>query len=136
MTRFRSRRARSEAVPSSMVLPEDAEVDLRLAGDSVTVTVRGEVDLHASPQLRARLAAAVEEEAELVLVHLDGVTLLDSTGLGVIVGAWKAQRAAGRRLEIVCSRPEPLKTLRLTGLDRVVTVHPGLPGAPGAQPRQ
>jgi len=135
MTRFRSRRARSEAGPSSMVLPEDAEVDLRLAGDSVTVTVRGEVDLHASPQLRARLAAAVDEEVELVLVHLDGVTLIDSTGLGVIVGAWKAQRAAGRRLEIVCSRPEPLKMLRLTGLDRVVTVHPGLPGSP-QEPRQ
>lgn len=126
MTRHDTRRAGALG-PSSLALPEDAEVDLRLAGDVVTVTVRGEVDLHASPQLRARLAAAVEEEAQLVLVHLDGVTLIDSTGLGVIVGAWKAQRAAGRELEIVCSRPEPLKMLRLTGLDRVVTVHPGLP---------
>ncbi|GAB3996552.1 STAS domain-containing protein [Nocardioides marmoraquaticus] len=127
MTRRDTRRARPETAPSSLALPEDAEVDLRLAGEAVTVTVRGEVDLHASPQLRARLAAAVEEEVDLVLVHLDGVTLIDSTGLGVIVGAWKAQRAAGRELEIVCSRPEPLKMLRLTGLDRVVTVHPGLP---------
>ncbi len=114
---------------SSLILPTDAEADLRLAGDAVTVTVRGDVDLHTAPDLRTTLAAAVDEDAELVLVHLDEVTFLDSTGLGVLVGAWKAQRAAGRRLELVCSRPEPLKLLRLTGLDRVITVHPGTPHA-------
>lgn len=114
---------------SSLTLPSDAEADLRLAGDAVTVTVRGDVDLHTAPDLRATLAAAVDEHAELVLVHLDEVTFLDSTGLGVLVSAWKAQRAAERRLELVCSRPEPLKLLRLTGLDRVITVHPGTPYA-------
>ncbi|SDR84385.1 anti-sigma-factor antagonist /anti-anti-sigma regulatory factor, SpoIIAA [Nocardioides scoriae] len=115
---------------SSLLLPDGAQADLRLAGESVTVTVRGEVDLHTSSCLRQTLAAAVQEEADLVLVHLDEVTFLDSTGLGVLVGAWKAQQAHGRRLELVCSRPEPLKLLRITGLDRVLTVHPGRPGPP------
>lgn len=120
-------RADDELGVSSLSLPDPAEADLRLAGSAVTVTVRGEVDLHTAPDLRDTLAQAVDEQAELVLVHLDEVTFLDSTGLGILVGAWKAQRAAGGELELVCSRPEPLKLLRLTGLDRVLTVHPGAP---------
>ena len=112
---------------SSMLLPDGAQADLRLAGEAVTVTVRGELDLHTASCLRQTLAAAVSEEADLVLVHLDEVTFMDSTALGVLVGAWKAQTAQGRRLELVCSRPEPLKLLRLTGLDEVLVVHPGAP---------
>lgn len=115
---------------SSTALPQDAEADLRLTDAAVTVTVRGEIDLHTAPQLRETLARAVEEQADLVLVHLDEVGFMDSTGLGILVGAWKAQRAAGGELELVCSRAEPLKMLRLTGLDKVFTIHPGLPGTP------
>lgn len=126
MTPPRALRETSAATAvSSLDLPAEASSALRLAGETVTVTVRGDIDLHTSPELRDTLAAAVEERVGLVLVHLDDVSLLDSTGLGVIVGAWKAQQAAGGTLELVCSRPEPLKTLRLTGLDRVITVHPG-----------
>lgn len=116
-------------IVSSLALPDGAEADLRLVGDSVTVTVRGELDLHTASCLRQTLAAAVAEEAELLLVHLDEVTFMDSTALGLLVGAWKAQTAGGRRLELVCSRPEPLKLLRLVGLDHVLVVHPGAPAA-------
>ncbi|WP_162244497.1 STAS domain-containing protein [Marmoricola sp. Leaf446] len=118
------------AAVSSLDLPDGAQADLRLAGEAVTVTVRGELDLHTASCLRQTLEAAVCEEADLVLVHLDEVTFMDSTALGVLVGAWKAQTARGRRLEVVCSRPEPLKLLRLTGLDGVLDVHPGAPVAP------
>ena len=99
------------------------------ADTGVVVRVRGELDLHTASCLRQTLEAAVCEEADLVLVHLDEVTFMDSTALGVLVGAWKAQTAHGRRLEVVCSRPEPLKLLRLTGLDGVLVVHPGAPVA-------
>ena len=130
MTTRQTRPPAARAGISSLSVPGDAQADLRLAGEAVTVTVRGEVDLHTAPCLRETLAAAVQEQADLVLVHLDEVTFLDSTGLGVLVGAWKAQEGQGRRLELVCSRPEPLKLLRITGLDRVLLVHPGVPVGP------
>lgn len=125
----RRTRAAAKAATSSREVPSGAQAELRLSGSSVSVTVRGEIDLHSAPELRETLARAVEEQAQLVVVHLDEVSFLDSTGLGILVGAWKAQRAAGGELVLVCSRPEPLKLLRLTGLDRVLTVHPVAPPA-------
>jgi anti-sigma B factor antagonist len=124
-TRRRTRAAKAAA--SSPPVSEEAQAELRTSGSTVHVTVRGEIDLHSAPDLRETLARAVEGHPELVMVHLDEVSFLDSTGLGILVGAWKAQRAADRELELVCSRPEPLKLLRLTGLDRVLTVHPVAP---------
>ena len=58
-------------------------------------------------------------------MHLDEVTFMDSTGLGVLVGAHKAQRARGGVFELVCSEPRLLRLLELTGLDRVFTIHDG-----------
>jgi anti-sigma B factor antagonist len=52
---------------------------------------------------------------------------MDSTALGVLVGALRAQRATGGELELVCSRPRHLRLIEVTGLDRVFTVHAGEP---------
>jgi anti-sigma B factor antagonist len=79
----------------SFDLPADLSVDVRLCEQGVTVTVRGEVDVHTAPTLRARLHEVVSQREPRVVVHLDGVTFLDSTGLGVLVGAHKAQRTGG-----------------------------------------
>jgi anti-sigma B factor antagonist len=106
-------------------IPTELMIDLRLCATGVSLTVRGEVDVHSAPVLRERLAEIVRQGEERVVVLLDGVTFMDSTGLGVLVGAHKAQRAGGGSLELVCTQPRLLRILRLTGLDRVLTVHDG-----------
>ena len=103
-------------------LPAHLSVDVRLCSSGVTVTVRGEVDVHTAPILRARLHEVISQGEQRVVVHLDGVTFLDSTGLGVLVGAHKAQSAAGGTLELVCGQPRLLRIIGLTGLDRVLDV--------------
>ena len=108
-------------------LPADLVTDVRLGVGGVDVTVRGDVDVHSAPVLRERLAELVAQGEPRLLVHLDAVTFLDSTGLGVLVGAHKAQREAGRGFELVCNEPRLLRILRLTGLDRVLVVHTDVP---------
>lgn len=108
-------------------LPGALVTDVRLCSQGVSLTVRGEVDVHTAPLLRARLADVVKEGEERIVVHLDAVTFMDSTGLGVLVGAHRAQRGHGGTLELVCSEPRLLRILRLTGLDRVLTIHTGVP---------
>ena len=90
--------------------------------------LRGEIDVHTAPVLRDRLSEVVKQGEERIAVHLDEVTFMDSTGLGVLVGAHKAQRARGGVFELVCSEPRMLRLIELTGLDRVFTIHEGLPG--------
>ncbi len=109
-------------------LPATLVADVRLACTGASVTVRGEIDVHTAPVLRERLSEVVRQGEDLVVVHLDDVTFMDSTGLGVLVGAHKAQQASGGAFELVCSQPRLLRILELTGLHQLFTVHEGVPG--------
>jgi len=85
--------------------------------------VAGEIDVYTAPQLRERLIALVEGGATQVVVDLGRVEFLDSTGLGVLVGALKRLRVVGGELLLVCAQERLLKIFRITGLDRVFALH-------------
>ena len=92
-------------------------------GDSVVVTVVGEADAMAAPQLDAYLGAVVAEESPtLLVVDLAGVEFLDSTGLGVIIKALTHQREVGSDLALISPTPRVAKVLSITGMDQVMTV--------------
>ena len=91
------------------------------AGWSV-VSPRGSVDAATAPALRAALEAAAAD-ADSVLVDLGGVTFLDSTGLGVLVGGLRRARVGGGALRVVCADATMLELFRVTGLMDVLDVH-------------
>lgn len=111
---------------------DDLTTDVRRAKGTAWVTVSGEIDVHSAPGLRERLGAAMTGDVDRVVVDLEQVTFLDSTGLGVLVAAHKALRAAGHGFALVCSTPRVLRIIEITGLDRVFTVHPDATAALGA----
>ncbi len=85
--------------------------------------VAGEIDVYTAPQLRERLIALVDDGVRKVIVDLSRVEFLDSTGLGVLVGGLKRLRSVGGDLVLVCAHERLLKIFRITGLDRVFTLH-------------
>jgi anti-sigma B factor antagonist len=93
-----------------------------VAGHRV-LDVAGEIDVYTAPQLRERLITLVEDGARRVIVDLSRVEFLDSTGLGVLVGALKRLRGVGGELLLVCAQERLLKIFRITGLDRVFTLY-------------
>lgn len=93
-----------------------------MAGHTV-VQVRGEVDIYTSSLLRERLVELAEAGARQVVVDLSGVDFLDSSGLGVLVGALKRLRTADGDLSLVCTSEKLLKIFRITALDRVFALH-------------
>ena len=97
------------------------------AGGTPVVSVAGEVDLATVPRLRdALVLAAIDHPGERVAMDLDGVTMLDSTGLGVLVGALRRITAAGGDLVIVCSAPRLLDLLAQCRLDRIFEIRPSV----------
>lgn len=115
----------SRRSPGPFDLPATLLIDVRLCCSGASVTLRGDVDLHTAGVLRHRLQEVLAQGEERVMVLLDEVTFMDSTGIGVLVGALKSQRAAGGELELVCAEPRVLRLLEVTGLDSVFTVHNG-----------
>ena len=93
-----------------------------VAGHKV-LEVGGEIDVYTAPQLREHLIAMVEAGDRQVVVDLGRVEFLDSTGLGVLVGALKRLRGVDGELSLVCAQERLLKIFRITGLDRVFTLY-------------
>lgn len=86
--------------------------------------VMGEIDVHTAPRLRDSIASVLDGGDRDLVIDLQNVRFLDSTGLGVLVGALKRARNGGGSLALVCSRERVLKVFALTGLDRVFRIVP------------
>jgi anti-sigma B factor antagonist len=98
-------------------------VDLSISSDArddVTVVhVGGEIDVYTAPVLRERLDEHISAGRHHLVVDLENVSFMDSTGLGVLVGRLKFVRVTNGSLRLVCSSERILKVFSITGLDKV-----------------
>jgi anti-sigma B factor antagonist len=103
--------------------------------DWVVIHVDGEIDYGTASQLRDEAASVVEgaRNPRLVL-DLGGVTFCDSSGLGVLVGIWKAVHALGGRLVLARVPQRCRQLLKGTGLAKILQVRDGLAEAVAAVP--
>jgi anti-sigma B factor antagonist len=113
-------------------------VDLKLghyAQDGIEVIdVQGEIDMYTAPRLRELLIDLVSQGSYQLVVNLDKVGFLDSTGLGVLVGGLKRVRAHDGSLDLVCTQQRILKIFRITGLTEVFGIYETVDQAIAARP--
>ena len=102
-------------------------MDLSLVTNHVegraVLEVAGEIDVYTAPKLRDRITELVADGVYHLVVDLEKVEFLDSTGLGVLVGGLKKVRAHGGSLQLVCTQERLLKIFRITGLAKVFAIH-------------
>ena len=87
------------------------------------VAVGGEIDVYTAPKLRDQITELVSNGSYNIVIDLEAVEFLDSTGLGVLVGGLKKVRAPDGSLELICSQERLLKIFRITGLAKVFVIH-------------
>ncbi|MFC7549062.1 STAS domain-containing protein [Plantactinospora sp. GCM10030261] len=104
----------------------------RTVGDHTVLEVGGEVDVYTAPRLRERLVELIDDGARKVVVDLGRVDFLDSTGLGVLVGALKRLRTVQGTFGLVCDKEPLLKIFRITALDQVFPIYPTVDAAMAA----
>jgi len=100
----------------------DLSVNTRTDGAVSVVEVAGEVDVYTAPTLRQHLREASGGSAPRIVVDMTEVKFLDSTGLGVLVGAMGRVKEADGTLRLVVASDHILKVLRITGLDALIPV--------------
>src|ERR1700742_5168791 len=87
------------------------------------IEVSGEIDVYTAPKLREKLISLVEAGSYQLIVDMEGVEFLDSTGLGVLVGGLKRVRAHDGWIDPGCSQGRILRIFRITGLSRVFSIY-------------
>lgn len=98
-------------------------LDSRPEGDWTVIDVKGEVDVYTAPKLREKIVDLVNQGSHKIIVNLEGVEFLDSTGLGVLVGGLKRVKSHDGTLALVCTKPKILKVFSITGLSKVFPIH-------------
>lgn len=84
--------------------------------------VTGEVDVATAPTFRERLVSLVSSGHTRLIIDLTPTEFLDSTGLGVLVGALKRIREADGELALVVPQERLVKLFDITGLSKVFTI--------------
>ena len=107
-------------------------------GELAVVEVTGDADLYTAPQIRAVLLNELEGGYRWLAVDLGQVEYLDSTALGVLIGALKRARDADGGLCLLNPPPRVQRVLEVTRLVKVFPIYQSaseaLAGFRGAQP--
>ena len=101
----------------------DLTITTREAEGRTVVSVAGEIDVYTAPRLREEITELVAAGTYDIVIDMSEVEFLDSTGLGVLVGAHRRLRARDGSLNLVCPHERLLKVFRITGLDNVFDIH-------------
>jgi anti-sigma B factor antagonist len=91
-------------------------------GPQCVAQLEGELDVSSSERLRAELLALIDDGCRDLVVDMSGLALIDSTGLGVLVGVMKRALQHGGTMILRSPRPAARKVFDITGLDRVFVI--------------
>ena len=89
----------------------------------IALELEGEVDVYTAPLLRQEIVDQVEKGARFLLVHLEKVEYLDSTGLGILIGGVKRLKEQNGGLKLIGPSPRISRIFDITGLNRIFDVY-------------
>jgi anti-sigma B factor antagonist len=95
-------------------------------GEVSVVSAAGELDMLGTPRFRQVLQAQLGRQLRLLVIDLDDLTFMGSSGLAVLVEAHEWAKSSGITLRVVASTPAVRRPLSVTALDRIIPVFPSL----------
>ncbi|HMJ39331.1 MAG TPA: STAS domain-containing protein [Verrucomicrobiae bacterium] len=96
------------------------EVQSRQVDNGVTVVApTGRLDVAGAPALKDAISEAVKSGQPRVVLDMEGVSFVDSTGLGSVIAALKQIRSSQGDLRLAAPNQQVRVVLELTTLDRV-----------------
>ena len=94
----------------------------QLSDDAYVISLAGEVDLYTAPEFKQQLLDVIGKGAKSVIVDFTTTTFIDSTTLGILIGASKRLRSRGGDVSLVCGDGDIRKIFEITLLDRIFTI--------------
>jgi anti-sigma B factor antagonist len=112
--------------PMEFELREIPYMEIKMNDESETKTVApsGEVDMSSSVKLREVLQRLVKKKIPKLVVNLEEVSYIDSSGLATLVECMQEMKKYGGEMKIVVTKKAILDVFQLARLDRVFRISP------------
>lgn len=97
-------------------------VDIDIDENSVTAYISGDIDHHSAADLRSKIDEAVERAyPEVLVLDFGGVTFMDSSGIGLVMGRWKLMRDISGRVVIENAPKTIKKVMKMSGIEKLIS---------------
>lgn len=107
------------------------DIGITQSDEYTVITPSGDLDVYTVGSLRDAIGQMIEGGTTKVVVDLDNVPFMDSSGLGALMGGVRRLRESGGDLAISCTREQHLKLFTITGFGEGVSIAPTVEEAAG-----
>ena len=98
-------------------------IDVQKVDGLPVLLVKGEIDIYTAPMFKQAVVGLVSDGHSDVVIDLSGVTFMDSSGFGTLLGATRRLRPAGGGLYLAGANTTIQRMLRLTRLDTIMGLY-------------
>lgn len=99
------------------------KIDIRSENGTAVAVMQGEIDHHSAKSAREELDRfIITMQPDVLAVDMSGITFMDSSGIGLIIGRQKLMKECGGKLEVRSPQPYIRRVLRLSGIERIVRI--------------
>jgi stage II sporulation protein AA (anti-sigma F factor antagonist) len=100
-------------------------IDLEVKNDVLCIRLEGELDHHTAEDLRNLATNAIEKhQIRHILLNLEHLSFMDSSGLGVILGRYKQIKQLHGEMVVCAISPAIERLFDLSGLFKIMRLEP------------
>ncbi len=97
------------------------EVDCKVVCNSLIVRMTGEIDMLVAERLREYIDSRLKDhKIQTLILNLEKITFIDSSGLGVIIGRYKKMSARKGKMYIVGAKKSVEQILFFSGINKLI----------------
>ncbi|MHB1420406.1 MAG: anti-sigma F factor antagonist [Bacillota bacterium] len=101
------------------------KIEMAMQKHTLVARVKGELDLVVADRFREELEQNLDKQrARHLVLDLGGVSFIDSSGLGVILGRYKRVSEKGGQMAMIKVQPQIERILELSGITRLIKIYP------------
>ncbi len=102
---------------------DDVNVSFEIKGDTIIAKIDGEIDHHRAKVLRESMDERIyADRPKCFMADMSGVTFMDSSGLGLILGRFTLCRELGIDFKLFSPSAEVMKIIDLAGAGRLIRI--------------
>ena len=93
----------------------------------LTILLTGEIDHHSAKEYIQNILAKIEAYTpRICILDFQDITFMDSSGIAVVINAYRTLSKMNSKLQVMGLRDQPLKVFRASGVDKLIELQEGV----------